>query len=282
MTRHAKQAAKVIAECVPGFQPKVGIILGSGLGALAEIVENAKIISYEDLPGFPRCSVAGHEGLLFLGKLNGVPIACLQGRAHLYEGYSHLHPELSSHTLNTPVYTLKLMGCDLLLITNSAGSLYSEAQPGSLVIINDHINFQGSNPLISIRDSEFGSTFVGMENAYDSNLRALMHNAAQELKLKLSEGVYIGVLGPSFETPAEIRAFRLWGADVVGMSTIPEVITARHCGLRVAAISVITNMAAGMSEQTLSHEVTLQGAKKALHNLAQLVAKFVGRLIDHG
>jgi len=274
MTQFVFDAEKTIKELVPNLTPKVGIVLGSGLGPLADAIEEAISIPYEDLPGFPRLSVQGHTGLLTLGYLQGVPIACLQGRSHFYEGYSYFHADLPTDTLMTPVRTLKRIGCDVMLATNSSGSLRTDVTPGDLVLINDHINFQFNNPLVGKNAAAFGPRFVGMENAYDPQLRELIHSAAAHLKIELANGVYIGVLGPSFETPAEIRAFQTLGADVVGMSTIPEVITARHCGLRVAVISAITNMAAGLSDENLSHDVTLRGAKKAVEKLTRLVLGF--------
>lgn len=268
MTDDAKKAAKIIAKLAPNFTPRLGIVLGSGLGALAEQIENPIVISYEDLPGFPPCSVSGHGSQLFLGLLEGVPVACLQGRVHFYEG-------MSNAIAQTMTRTLKLIGCETLFSTNSSGSLRPEVTPGNLVVINDHINFQFTNPLAGPNDSEFGQRFVGMDETYDPLLRQQLFDTAKALKIDLTEGVYFGVLGPTFETPAEIRAFRTLGGDVIGMSTIPEVICARHCGLRVMAIAVITNMAAGMSDEKLSHEGTLNGAEKARHTLIQLVQSFV-------
>ncbi len=275
MTHYAQDAANTIREYVSGFTPKLGIVLGSGLGPLADTIKDAKTIQYHDLPGFPQLSVEGHSGQITLGYLQGVPVACLHGRSHFYEGYSHLSPEKPAESLISPVRTLKLLGCDDLLATNSSGSLRPEVGPGELVVINDHINFQFNNPLVGKNNSAFGPRFVGMENAYSSDLRALIHKAAKKENINTTEGVYIGVLGPTFETPAEIKAFRILGADVVGMSTIPEVITARHCGMRVAVISAITNMAAGMNDVELSHDVTLSGAKVAVEKLKRLVVSFL-------
>ncbi len=269
MTYLAKEAARVIKERAQNFIPKIGIICGSGLGALAEAIESPIIIPYTEIPGFPQCSVEGHGGNLFLGLLKGVPVVCLQGRAHYYEG-------VDNEAIQTLVRTLKLLGCETLVATNSAGSLRPAVKPGSLVIINDHINMQFRSVLSGPNDDEFGPRFIGLEDAYDPKLRQQFHTAGQSLGLNLHEGVYIAVLGPFFETPAEIRAFATLGADMVGMSTVPEVIVARHCGLRVAAISVITNLAAGMNPQQLSHEETLDNANLASANLIQLILNFVG------
>ncbi len=268
MTDYAKQATKEILSKVPGFIPRVGIILGSGLGDLAKQIVPLASIPYTELAGFPVCSVEGHTGSLLLGTLNGLPVACLQGRAHYYEGADY-------SIIKTLVRTLKLLGCETLLATNAAGSLRESVAPGELVLIHDHINFQFHNPLVGKNDGDFGPRFVGMENAYDALLRQQFMQAAANLSMTLSQGVYLGVLGPAFETPAEIRAYRLLGADVVGMSTVPEVIIARHAGMRVAVISAITNFAAGMDPTLLSHDVTLAGAALAAKKLIPLVLEFI-------
>ncbi len=264
----AQQAAATIKQIKPNFTPKIGIILGSGLGAFAAQIENAVKIPYAQLPGFPKCSVAGHGGTLHLGMLRGIPIACLEGRAHIYEG--------NIDVIKNLIRTLELIGCELLINTNAAGSLRKEVDAGSLMLITDHINFQFINPLIGPNDEAFGERFVSMENAYDQELREKMLHIAKRLNIELSEGVYIGVSGPSFETPAEIRAFRTLGADIVGMSTVPEVILARRCGIKVVAISAITNLAAGMNPEPLSHEQTLRAAKLSVDKLVNLLLNFVG------
>jgi xanthosine phosphorylase len=251
--------------------PRVGIVLGSGLGAVADAVENATTISYEELPGFPQPTVEGHAGQAVLGRLAGVPVAVLQGRAHLYEGGD---PE----TMRTPVRALRGAGAGILVLTNAAGSLHRDMAPGSLMAIADHINLTGSNPLVGPNEDAMGPRFPSMRDAYDPQLRAELHAAAAGLGSELHEGVYLAVSGPSFETPAEIRAFRTLGADAVGMSTVHETILARHAGLRVAAISTITNLAEGLSEEPLSHEQTLRDAQRAAGRLAELLETFVGRL----
>lgn len=261
-------AAVVIQQQVPNFKPTLGLILGSGLGAFADKIEQAKIIPYQNLPGFSQCSVEGHHGELHLGWLSGIPIACLKGRAHYYEGNSN-------EVLQTMIRTLKSLGVETLLITNAAGSLRFDMKPGELMLISDHINFQFNNPLVGPNDSTFGPRFIGMEDAYDPNLRQQFLTIAKQLNIKLTEGVYLGVLGPSFETPAEIRAFRILGADAVGMSTVAEVILAKHCGMKVTAISAITNMAAGLSEEKLTHEGTLKTAGQATHDLSHLLLTFM-------
>jgi xanthosine phosphorylase len=251
--------------------PRVGIVLGSGLGAVAGAVQDATVVGYDELPGFPRPGVAGHAGRAVLGRLAGVPVAVLQGRAHLYEGGD---PE----AMRTPVRALRAAGADTLILTNAAGSLRPELGPGSLMAIADHINLTGSNPLIGPNDDALGARFPSLRDAYDPALRATLHATAGELGIPLGEGVYLAVSGPSFETPAEIRAFRTLGAAAAGMSTVHETILARHAGLRVAAVSTITNLAEGMSAQPLSHEQTLRDAQRAAGSLGQLLEAFVGRL----
>lgn len=261
----------VIKKHAPGFKPKIGLILGSGLGALAEQIKNPVRISYKDLPGFPVSTVSGHAGQLVLGELHGIPVACYQGRVHGYEG-------ASAQNFKIFIRTLKLLGCEILLITNSSGSLREEIGPGQLVLIKDHINFHPTSPLVGLNEDEFGPRFFPMDDAYDPKLRLKFHEAAKKLKIELSEGVYISVVGPQFETPAEIRAFKILGADVVGMSTVPEVIVARHCGLRVAAISVITNYAAGMSAEQITHEGTLHHGQLGSKPLEKLLTAVIESL----
>jgi xanthosine phosphorylase len=251
--------------------PRVGIVLGSGLGAVADAVEDPIAVGYEELPGFPRPTVHGHAGQAVLGHLSGVPVCVLMGRAHLYEGGD------ATQRL-TPVRALRAAGADVLVLTNAAGSLREEVGPGRLMAISDHINLTGHNPLVGPNDDALGPRFPSLRDAYDPALRAELHAMAGELDIDLAEGVYLAVSGPSFETPAEIRAFRTLGADAVGMSTVHETILARHAGLRVAAISAISNLAEGMSDVPLSHEQTLADAQRAAVDLARLLQAFVGRL----
>jgi xanthosine phosphorylase len=264
-------AADVIREAAgDGFTtPRLGMVLGSGLGALADSVEDATAIPYADLPGFPVGSVAGHAGRLVLGTLEGTPVVVLQGRAHLYEG-------IPASDLAVPVRTVRALGAETIILTNAAGSLNPQAVPGDLMALTDHINLMGANPLMGPNDDELGPRFVGLGDAYDPELRAGLHDAARAEGLNLHEGVYLAVAGPSFETPAEIRAFRTLGADAVGMSTVPEVIVARHCGLRVAAVSAITNLAEGLGTEVLSHEHTLDNAAVASEKLQRVLRRFVG------
>jgi purine-nucleoside phosphorylase len=266
----AADAAAVMAERAPGLSPRLGILLGSGLGAVAEALEDAVAIPYGELPGFPQPSIAGHAGSLSLGVLAGRPVACLQGRRHVYEGGD-------PGAMRVPVRALALAGAEALLVTNAAGSLRAEVGPGSLMAISDHINMLGVNPLTGPNDDAVGPRFPSLRDAYDPELRRTLHASAEALGISLAEGVYLAAAGPSFETPAEIRAYRTLGADAVGMSTVPEVILARHAGLRVAAVSAITNLAEGMGGEALSHEQTLRHATAAAGDLTRLIVEFCGR-----
>lgn len=252
-------------------RPQVGVVLGSGLGGFADAIADPVVVSYDELPGFPRLTVAGHPGRAVLGAVGGVRVAVLQGRAHAYEG-----GDLDA--LRAPVRALKAAGAETLVLTNAAGSLRAEVGPGQLMAITDHINFQGVNLLTGPNDDVIGPRFPSLRDAYDPGLLGELRAAAREVAVELAEGVYLAVTGPSFETPAEIRAFRALGADAVGMSTVQETILARHCGLRVAAISVITNLAEGMSDEALSHEQTLGGAAHGAAGLTRLLESFIARL----
>ncbi|MBE2318320.1 purine-nucleoside phosphorylase [Solirubrobacter sp. CPCC 204708] len=246
---------------------KLGIILGSGLGGLADALTDAERIPYAELEGFPQPSVAGHGGTLHLGTLSGLPVAVFQGRKHVYETGD-------ARGMTVPIRWLKAQGAEALLVTNAAGSLNAEVGPGRLMAISDHINLLGVNPLTGPNDDAIGPRFLSMRDAYDPELRATLHAAARALDIDLAEGVYLATAGPTFETPAEIRAFRTLGADAVGMSTVPEVILARHAGLRTVAVSAITNLAEGMGGEELSHEQTLRNADVAARDLVRLVQRF--------
>jgi xanthosine phosphorylase len=254
-----------------GLRPRVGVVLGSGLGAVADAVADPTTIDYAELPGFPRPSVAGHGGQAVLGRIGDVPVAVLQGRAHVYEGGD-------LEEIRTPVRALRAAGAEIRVLTNAAGSLRPDVGPGRLMLISDHMNFSGVNLLAGPNDEEMGPRFPSMRDAYDPELRAGLRAAAEELGTPLAEGVYLAVSGPAFETPAEIRAFATLGADAVGMSTVHETAVARHCGLRVAAISAISNLAEGMGDVPLSHEQTLRDAERAAQDLAPLLVRFVESL----
>lgn len=262
------QAAERIFERVKEFRPTLGIILGSGSADIAKQIEPIEVINYCDLPGFFECSVEGHQAQMVLGFFQGCPVVCLKGRAHYYEGYEN-------ETVQTLIRTLKLIGCETLFLTNAAASLKPEVSPGSLVLISDHINFQFKNPLVGKNDDRLGPRFPDLSNAYDLELRKIALNAAKKLGIQLAEGIYMGVLGPCYETPAEIRAFRTLGADLVGMSTVPEVIIARHCGLKVMGISIVTNLGSGLSSEILDHEEVLAIGQGAASKLALLLGEIV-------
>lgn len=262
-------AAEVLGARAPA-PPRVGVVLGSGLGAVADAVQDPVVVGYEELPGFPQPTVAGHAGQAVLGRISGVPVAVLQGRAHLYEGGD-------VEELRTPVRALKAAGAEILILTNAAGSLRRDVGPGGLMAITDHINLTGFNVLVGPNDEAVGPRFPPMRDAYDPALLGELRTTARELGISLAEGVYLAVGGPSFETPAEIRAFGLLGADAVGMSTVHETTLARHCGLRVLAVSAITNLAEGLSDEPLSHEQTLREGKRAAGDLTRLLLGFIGR-----
>lgn len=268
MTDQAKNAAHFIRQKAGYDHCRLAILLGSGAGDVAQQLTDSVSLAYHEIPGFVSCSVSGHAGMAHIGHLAGVPTIALQGRWHYYEG-------MTGQAIITMIHCLKWLGVETLIITNAAGSLDSAMMPGELALITDHINLQFNNPLVGLTDESFGSRFVNMAQAYDPDLRQHMKHIAQSHHITLHEGVYIGVLGPSFETPAEIEAFRRLGAQLVGMSTVPEVIVARHAELNVVALSVITNYAAGLSKTTLSHAETLRGAKLAQHDLIALLMGFV-------
>ncbi|MCP4386236.1 MAG: purine-nucleoside phosphorylase [Hyphomicrobiales bacterium] len=259
------EAAAAAIRAANDLPYSVGLILGSGLGALAEAVSDPLRIPYEDLAGFPASGVSSHRGELIAGRLEGVPVVVLAGRSHYYESGN-------AAAMRVPVATLKALGCDTLIATNAAGSLRTHVGPGDLMLITDHINFAGADPLIG----EPGEArFVGMTGAYDESLRAALFGAAEREGIALASGVYMWFSGPSFETPAEIRLARTVGADAVGMSTVPEVILGRFFGLRVAAVSTITNLAAGMTGAELSHEETKQIGPLGAVKLERILRRFL-------
>jgi xanthosine phosphorylase len=265
------ESADLIRARKPGFEPRVAMILGSGLGVLADQMTDAVSIRFDELPGFPISTVHGHAGELVLGTLSGVQVVCMKGRGHFYEGYG-------MGVMTSAVRTLKLLGCEMLFVTNAAGSLRAEVDAGSLVALTDHINWLPGTPMVGPNDDRFGPRFFSMANAYDREIRDLVKESAAAKGITLHEGVFIGYPGPNFETPAEIRMMGRLGADVVGMSVVPEVISARHCGLKVACVSVITNLAEGMSPFPLSHEQTLKYAAIGAKDLVTLILAFLERV----
>ncbi len=264
-------AAEFMRSRMP-VMPKIAIILGSGLGPFAHHVEHSISIPFTEIPHFPRPSVVGHSGLLVVGTLHGTPIVVLQGRVHYYEGYS-------ASEVIFPLRVLKQLGIDTLIVTNAAGGIREGLQRGQLVLISNHINFTGTNPLIGKNESKFGERFFDMTEPYSARLRDLAKAASKKHGFSLSEGVYIAVSGPSFETAAEIRAFRILGADLVGMSTVHEVIVARHMGIEVLGISCVTNLAAGIQGKPLDHYEVLETGLHVQQRFVELLTTFVGMAV---
>lgn len=264
MSGYGRECADIVRAARSGSY-RIGMILGSGLGSLAEEVEDAVRIPYAHLSEFPISTVTSHSSELVAGTLSGVPVVILSGRAHYYENGD-------PSVMRTPVETLKELGCEILLATNAAGSLREDVAPGNPMLISDHINWSGKNPLIGEEDEK---RFLDMSAAYDPDLRAAMKKVAEESGDAIAEGVYMWFSGPSFETPAEIRMARTLGADAVGMSTVPEVIMARFLGMRVAAMSIITNYGAGLQNHALSHDETKNVASTGMDRMKRLVRAFV-------
>lgn len=246
------------------LRPAIGLVLGSGLGGLADEFSEATRIPYANIPSFPRSTAVGHAGQMVIGKVGDVAVAAMQGRVHLYEGYS-------AKKVAFPTRVFGRMGIRALILTNAAGGINLEYKQGALVVVTDHINLQGTNPLVGANEERFGPRFPDMSQAYDKAYREITLRAAGPLGKTLYEGVYAGLLGPSYETPAEIRYLRTIGADLVGMSTIPEVIVARHMGLKVLAISCVTNMAAGISDEVLNHEEVLKTGERVKGDFVALI-----------
>jgi purine-nucleoside phosphorylase len=253
------------------LEPRVGLVLGSGLGALAdELVERVEI-PYADIPGWPVSTAVGHAGTLVLGTLDEVPVAVMRGRAHLYEG-------IGADRVVFGVRVLGRLGMRTLVVTNAAGGINPDFEPGRLVFISDHLNLQGTSPLVGPNDDSLGPRFPDMSDAYDPDLRARAHEAAARLAIEVAEGVYAAWLGPQFETPAEIRFMRAVGGDLAGMSTVQEVIAARHMGIRCLGISVVTNMAAGVLPQKIDHEAVLEVGARAAGSLTALLRELLPTL----
>ncbi|MFZ5641811.1 MAG: purine-nucleoside phosphorylase [Bacillota bacterium] len=243
---------------------EIGLILGSGLGTLADEIEAPVVIPYSDIPNFPVSTVEGHAGQLVVGRLEGKRVVAMQGRFHYYEGYP-------LQQVVFPVRVMSKLGIKVLVVTNAAGGINHGYEPGDLMLIRDHLNLTGNNPLIGPNDDEFGPRFPDMSEAYDRSLMEMAEKVALGNKLKLQKGVYAGLTGPTYETPAEIKYLRGIGADAVGMSTVPEVIVANHAGIRVLGISCITNMAAGVLPQKLTHEEVMETAERVREKFTRLV-----------
>lgn len=262
-----KEASKYIQSKIT-VMPEIGLILGSGLGILAEEICDSVVIPYTEIPYFPASTVSGHKGQLVIGSLKGKQVIAMQGRFHYYEGYS-------MENITFPVRVMKQLGIKSVIVTNAAGSINKKYNPGDLMIIKDHINNMGTNPLIGPNNDELGGRFPDMSQAYDREYIKLAETCANEIGLKIHNGVYVGNTGPTYETPAEINLLRILGGDAVGMSTVPEVIVARHTGLRVLGISCISNMAAGILDQSLSHEEVIATTEKVKGSFIELVMKIV-------
>ncbi|CAM4274336.1 purine-nucleoside phosphorylase [Paenibacillus phoenicis] len=248
--------------------PKVGLILGSGLGVLADHIEEPVSISYRDIPFFPQSTVEGHAGELLIGTVQGTPVVLMKGRFHMYEGYG---PEMTAF----PVRVMKELGVTTLLVTNAAGGVNTSYEPGDLMLISDHLNLTGRNPLVGPNDEELGPRFPDMSQAYSRRLREIARKVAANKGVPLQEGVYAGLLGPTYETPAEIRMLRTLGADAVGMSTVSETIVARHAGIEVLGISCISNMAAGILDQPLSHQEVMETTERVREKFLSLVLSII-------
>lgn len=266
--------AYIRSVCPPTkLKPRVAVVLGSGLGSFVNNVEVEAAIPYTEIPGFIPPSVDGHKGRLILGHVKGVPTAVLQGRIHFYEGHSMT-------TVAHPVRTAALLGCEIVMLTNSAGGLDSSMRPGDFMVIDDHINLMGDNPLKGPNIEEFGPRFPDMTEAYDRKLSAKMDEILKKMETKFFRGVYCGVSGPTYETPAEVRYLQQLGGKAVGMSTVPETIAANHLGLRVCALSCITNLAAGLSQNKLSHEEVTETARAVESKFGQFLVEFISSLED--
>lgn len=261
--------AYIRAICPPSkLKPRIAVVLGSGLGSFVNQVDVEAAIPYTDIPGFIPPSVDGHKGRLILGHVRGIPIVVLQGRIHFYEGHS-------MSTVAHPVRTAALLGCEVMVLTNSAGGLDPSMRPGDFMIIDDHINLMGDNPLKGPNIKEFGPRFPDMTEAYDRKLSTKMNEVLTAMKVKFYRGVYCGVSGPTYETPSEVRYLQMLGGKAVGMSTVPETIAANHLGLRVCALSCITNLAAGLSQNKLSHEEVTETARAVEAKFGQFLVDFI-------
>ena len=267
----SERAAKFIRSKTK-LRPKVAVVLGSGLGAFADDLKDAIRIPYERIPGFPRSTAIGHAGNLVIGKAAGIPVAVMQGRVHFYEGHS-------LQDVIFPVRVLGRLGIRAVVLTNAAGGINLSLKQGTFVVLRDHINLQGSNPLVGPNDERFGPRFPDMTEVYAKGYREIAVKEAQRLGLQVSEGVYVALTGPSYETPAEIRCLRTLGADVVGMSTVPEAIAARHMGIEVLGISCVTNMAAGVLENPLNHEEVLETGDRVSGQFIALLQAVLPRIV---
>lgn len=263
--------AKLFIETNLTEKPEIGLILGSGLGILGDKADKQKIIDYSDIPNFPVSTIEGHKGRFIFGEISGRKVAIMQGRFHYYEGYD-------MREVVFPVWVMKSLEIDKLIVTNAAGGINTDYKPGDLMLIKDHINFMGKNPLIGPNLCNMGTRFPDMSDAYSNRLRDLIKNISYKLNIPIREGVYAAMTGPAYETPAEIRMLRIMGADAVGMSTVPEVIAANHAGMEVAGISCITNMAAGVLDKPLNHEEVIKTADEVKDKFIKLVISIISEM----
>jgi purine-nucleoside phosphorylase len=267
VTPHLAEAAEHVLARTP-LRPTIGLVLGSGLGAFAHTLTDATAIAFGEIPHFPTSTAVGHKGELVIGRSRGVPVAVMAGRVHFYEGYT-------PQQVVFPVRVLARLGVRVLVLTNAAGAVNLSFKPGELMVLSDHLNLTGTHPLIGPNDDSLGPRFPDLSAAYDPALRAAVEAACRAAGVTVHSGVYAALSGPSYETPAEIRMLRTLGADAVGMSTVPEVIAARHMGLRVAALSCITNMAAGVLDQPLDHREVLEVGERVKTGLLEVLARVV-------
>ena len=266
-----QQAARLI-EGRTTLRPRIGLVLGSGLGAFADCLQDATAIPYQQIPHFPVSTAVGHAGRLVVGQCAKIPVAVMQGRVHFYEGYS-------LREVTFPIRVLGALGIRALVFTNAAGGINRKLRARGLLLIRDHLNFQGSNPLLGANDERFGPRFPDMTEAYSKKFRTTAKQVARKLRLRLFEGVYAALHGPSYETPAEIRALARLGADVVGMSTVPEVIVANHMGIEVLGISCVTNMAAGISKQKINHDEVLEAGERVGRQFTAFLRALIPALV---
>jgi purine-nucleoside phosphorylase len=254
-------------------EPRVALVLGSGLGAFGDDLQDAVTISYEEIPGFARPTVEGHTGRLILGRVEGVPVIVMQGRFHYYEGYSF-------DEVVFPVRSLGVLGIKALVLTNAAGGINVEFDQGSLMVISDHLNLMGANPLLGPNDDRFGPRFPDMSEVYSREYQEIAVAEAHAMGLELRRGIYAAMSGPSYETPAEIRMLRTLGADVVGMSTVPEAIVARHMGMNILGISCVTNMAAGLLDQPINHDEVIETGERVHETFKELLRRVIPKLVS--
>jgi purine-nucleoside phosphorylase len=267
----AEEAAAVLLAAA-SLSPRVAVVLGSGLNALADRITEATTVPYDQIPHFPNTTVGGHEGNVLLGKLGGEPVIIFQGRFHYYEGHD-------LETVTFPVRVLSRLGVSTLILTAATGGIRADLRAGNLVLLIDHLNLIGSNPLRGLNDPRLGTRFPDMTEVYSKRLRTLAREEAKRLGIDLVPGVYACLPGPSYETPAEIKMLRTLGADVVGMSTVPEAIVARHCGIDVLALALVSNAAAGVVGTPITHEEVLEAGRKAAPTLARVIERVVARLV---